>query len=92
MIKTMISKNILKKLVISSADGIEDFPSEAEAADLLVIKTHIPSQPLLFLTAFTRGTILITVREPRDSIVSLMRRFGHRFDVCLEEVGRSAAH
>jgi hypothetical protein len=72
------------------ADRIEDFPRAAESADLLVVKTHIPSPSLAFLSRFLGGTVLITVREPRDSIASLMQRFGHDFEAALDEVGRSA--
>jgi hypothetical protein len=73
------------------ADRIEDFPPGADSADLLVIKTHVPSPALAFLTSFARGTVLITVREPRDAIASLMKRFGHEFEASLQEVGRNAA-
>src|SRR3954470_2617608 len=42
------------------ADRIEDFPPGADSADLLVIKTHVPSPALAFLTSFARGTVLFT--------------------------------
>src|ERR1051326_1824676 len=54
------------------ADRISDFPAGAERSKILVVKTHIPSPSLLFLTLFTRGTVFMTVREPRDAIASLM--------------------
>jgi hypothetical protein len=68
------------------AESIEQFPSGAERALVLVVKTHIPSPSLVFLTRFTRGTAFVTVREPRDAVASLMQRFGHRFEPCLKEV------
>jgi hypothetical protein len=73
------------------ADRIEDFPRDADSADLLVIKSHIPSPALAFLASFAGGSTFITVREPRDSIASLMKRFGHEFQVAKQEVARSAA-
>lgn len=73
------------------ADRIEDFPADADSALLLVIKTHIPSPALAFLTSFARGSVFITVREPRDSVASLMKRFGHEFEASLQEVSSSGA-
>jgi hypothetical protein len=73
------------------ADRIENFPRGADSADLLIIKAHVPSPALAFLTSFACGTVLITVREPRDAIASLMKRFGHEFETSLQEVGLSAA-
>jgi Sulfotransferase domain len=73
------------------ADGMRDFPPGAEQASALVIKTHIPSHSLEFLTRFARGSVLITVREPRDAVASLMQRFDHRFEACLKEVAANAS-
>jgi hypothetical protein len=73
------------------ADGIRDFPVGAEQASALIVKTHIPSHSLEFLTRFAGGKVFITVREPRDAIASLMQRFDHRFAPCLKEVAANAA-
>ena len=73
------------------ADGLRGFPTGAEQASALVVKTHIPSPSLEFLTRFARGKVLITVREPRDAVASLMQRFDHRFASCLKEVAANAA-
>jgi hypothetical protein len=72
------------------ADRLEDFPPGADSAGLLIVKSHVPSPALAFLTSFAGGTTFVTVREPRDSIASLMKRFGHEFETSLQEVGRSA--
>ncbi|HEX3944512.1 MAG TPA: sulfotransferase domain-containing protein [Rhizomicrobium sp.] len=73
------------------AEDVATFPPAARQTDSLIIKTHIPSPALRFLVRFTGGTVLISVREPRDAIASLMQRFDHEFDTCLEEVSAGAA-
>jgi hypothetical protein len=69
---------------------MEDFPADAAKAAVLIVKTHVPAPPLQFLTTFTRGHTLLTVREPRDAIASLMLRFRHEFDLCLADVAAGA--
>lgn len=73
------------------ADDVSDFPAAAQSSDILIVKTHIPSPALRFLTRFTHGSVLLTIREPRDAIASLMQRFGHKFEDCLAEVSAGAA-
>jgi hypothetical protein len=73
------------------AEDVKAFPPSARQSDCLIVKTHIPSPALQFLVRFTGGTVFITVREPRDAIASLMQRFDHEFDICLEEVSAGAA-
>lgn len=72
------------------AEDVKAFPPAAKRGDCLIVKTHIPSPALQFLVRFTGGPVFITVREPRDAIASLMQRFDHKFDVCLEEVSAGA--
>lgn len=73
------------------ADSVHQFPPNAERASLIVVKTHRPSYALEFLGHFVHARVLITVREPRDAIASLMQRFGHPFEPCLKEVSSNAA-
>ena len=73
------------------ADTIEMFPKIDERAHVLVIKCHIPSAGLLLLTRLMRGIVIVTVREPRDAIVSLMQRFGHPFESSMKDVAQEAA-
>lgn len=73
------------------ADKISKFPVEAERSSVLVIKTHRPSDALEFAAHSAHARVLITVREPRDAIASLMQRFSHRFEPCLKEVSTNAA-
>jgi hypothetical protein len=68
------------------ADNFKMFPPGIEKARELVIKSHEPSDALLFLTRFARGRMFLTVREPRDSVASLMQRFGHSFEGALKDV------
>jgi hypothetical protein len=73
------------------AETVEQFPSGSERGGVLVVKTHIPSASLIFLARFVRGTVFLSVREPRDSVASLMQRFGHGFQPCVEEVAAGGA-
>jgi hypothetical protein len=72
------------------ADKVALFPKGSEKARHLVVKSHLPSDPLLFVTRLTRGPIFLTVREPRDSVVSLMQRFRFSFDAALKDVSEEA--
>jgi hypothetical protein len=74
------------------ADRSDMLPGGAEKADILVIKSHEPSKAILFLTRFAHGKVLVSVREPRDSVASLMQRFGHSFDSALRDVRVGAGH
>jgi hypothetical protein len=57
----------------------------------MVVKSHVPSEPLLLVTRLTRGPIFLTIREPRDSVVSLMQRFRFTFEAALKDVAEEAA-
>jgi hypothetical protein len=74
------------------ADNFAMIPEGAEKARVLVIKSHEPSKAILFLTRFARGKALVTVREPRDSVASLMQRFGHSFESALKDVREGGNH
>jgi len=73
------------------ADRVALFPKGSEQAQFLVVKSHVPSEPLLFVTRLTRGRIFLTIREPRDSVVSLMQRFSFPFEAALKDVAEEAA-
>jgi hypothetical protein len=73
------------------ADRVALFPKGSEKARYLVVKSHVPSESLLLVTRLSRGPILLTIREPRDSVVSLMQRFRFTFDAALKDVGEEAA-
>jgi Sulfotransferase domain len=75
-----------KKIRQFYADNGDDFPPDAERAAALVVKTHMPSRSVRFAVAVLEHRVLLSVREPRDAIASVMQRFGHRFDGALKEV------
>jgi hypothetical protein len=68
------------------ADNFRMIPKGAEKADWLVIKTHEPSDAILFLARFARAKVFVTVREPRDAAASLIQRFGHSFEGALRDM------
>jgi len=68
------------------ADNFRMFPPGSWQSRMLVLKSHEPSEAVLFLNRFTRGEMLVSVREPRDSVASLMQRFGHSFESALRDV------
>jgi len=72
------------------ADHLKMFPQDAASADILIIKCHEPSPALLLLCALLRGTVLLTLREPRDAAASLMQRFRHPFASVLKDMEREA--
>jgi hypothetical protein len=74
------------KVAAFFADNEGMLPDGAATADILIIKTHEPSKAILFLTRFSRGRVLVSVREPRDSVASLMQRFDHSFESALRDV------
>ena len=72
------------------ADSVESFPAKTEDASHIVVKAHVPSRSLEFLLNFNRAVVLLTVRDPRDSVTSVLQRFGHRFDDALREIAQGS--
>jgi hypothetical protein len=67
-------------------DALKNLPSDA----LNVIKTHdLGRAEEKFLDAHAK-TILISIRDPRDAVVSLMQHMRHRFLLALEKVENTA--
>lgn len=79
-----------KKLVAFYADKMDSFPAAAGRADQIVVKTHIPEPAILLLSRIAQAKVIVSVREPRDAIASLLQRFGHEFDVAFREVAAGA--
>jgi len=73
------------------AESLEEFPELEELPDYLVVKTHLAPPSMRLLWRFTEGPTLVTVREPRDAVASLMSQFGFPFDAAFEVVERAAA-
>lgn len=72
----------------------EDLTEAVEAAMLehlpCIIKSHILSPGLRVLARMTDAPVLLSLRDPRDCIVSMMERFGWSFEKALGNVTRSA--
>lgn len=79
-----------EKIAALYADSFAMLPAKAARADRLVIKSHEPSDALMFLARFSRARIFVTVREPRDAVASLMLRFHHAFDATLKDMERQS--
>jgi hypothetical protein len=65
-------------------------PLAAGAAHTL-FKAHVLSRPMIEKLAALDARIFVTLRDPRDCVVSLLERFRYGFDRALREVMRSAA-
>ena len=59
--------------------------------DRFVLKTHCPSSRILTLCQLHALPVVMTIRDPRDAVVSLMQRFGQDFPTALGRVQQSAA-
>jgi hypothetical protein len=68
------------------ADTTEAFPRFDAFADYLVIQTQRPSQSLCSFAIRTEIPVVMTIREPRDAIVSLMKRFAYSFESAFKAV------
>ena len=73
------------------ANTADAFPEFDAAPEYLVVKTHAPARSLRFLAEFAAGPVLMSVRDPRDAVASLMSRFRSSFDIARERVVQSAA-
>lgn len=68
------------------ADSPESFPRFDRHWDTLVIQTQQPSMSLSAFAARAEFQVVMTIREPRDAIASLMKRFGFSFSSAFELV------
>jgi hypothetical protein len=71
------------------SDQIND-PVEEKSKDcILVIKSHMPDASIRFLVAVGGISTFVTVRNPYDTIASLVERFEFSFEQALEAVHES---
>ncbi|HWE06323.1 MAG TPA: hypothetical protein VG274_06415 [Rhizomicrobium sp.] len=61
------------------ADSPRGFSRYDPRVDTLVVQTQQPSDALSALAACPRFQVVMTIREPRDAVASLMKRFGFSF-------------
>ena len=73
------------------ADSPNGFPNYDEHADTLVIQTQRPSSSLCALALEAGFPVVMTIREPRDAIASLMKRFGYSFSSAFKAVATGNA-
>ena len=72
----------------------DEFASEHETQssgeDCLVFKTHAPSPATRMLARLGGVPLVLSIRDPRDAIASLMQRFSVSFDWAFEKVVASS--
>ncbi len=70
-------------------------PWDELGSRLIVVKSHSPWEELQSLVAGHSVQAIVTVRDPRDAVVSFMQRFpntlARSFEVALEEIAASAS-
>ncbi|CAB3782112.1 sulfotransferase domain-containing protein [Pararobbsia alpina] len=57
-----------------------------------ILKSHQPKNDFLFMMDVGAAKSILTIRDPRDSVVSLMQRFDRPFENCLRDVARSLSY
>ncbi len=74
------------------SDGIGgSHDEEMLRGGLLLIKTHSPSPLLCCAVLWSGAPVLLTIRDPRDCVVSLMQQFGFAFADAVRAISASAA-
>ena len=90
--------NVVRELMIAAvgadnvlatfADDVSGLPPPLRPESRhVVLKSHCGSPSWQWLVALTAAPVLLSVRDPRDSVVSIMERFG----VTLEQAVRDVA-
>ncbi len=58
------------------ADALAELPEPEGHPGSIVIKTHCPDRAMRIFARATAAPVVMTVRDPRDAITSMMQRFG----------------
>jgi hypothetical protein len=74
------------------ADGLNEFPEFTRIGAPLVVKAHRPDRSLRLLGALYGAPMIVSVRDPRDAVVSMAERFGEEVPRCIDFVSRCAQH
>ena len=93
ILRAMLEQHVVAKwhLVSLYAEELTDaVDAQIGKAEAVVIKAHHPSSGMRLLARMSTAMVLITLRDPRDCVVSMMERFHQPFDVALDHVARSA--
>ncbi len=75
------------------ADIGADVSPYLQQSQLIIAKSHTPAPDFFFADetiAALQKAVVLTVRDPRDAVASLMTRFGYGFDEALAAVSESA--
>ena len=63
---------------------------QIDGAALVLAKSHIPGASLKAMLERNDGPLIVTVRDPRDAVASMMLRWNVAFELALWRVGKSA--
>ncbi|MBW8270019.1 sulfotransferase domain-containing protein [Caldovatus aquaticus] len=74
------------------ADSLRDLPEFTRVGAPLVVKAHRPDRSLRLLGALYGAPMVVSVRDPRDAVVSMAQRFGEPVPDCARAVAESARH
>lgn len=75
------------------ADTVGNLAADMNASEQFtasVIKTHLPDLSLVELASRETTSVILSVRDPRDAVVSMMSRFKRSFLESLHQVEQSA--
>jgi hypothetical protein len=73
------------------AECLAEIAAHAEAVDVLVVKSHKADGTLFDFVSATQSQCVLSVRDPRDCMVSLMERFEFSFEDALTALSKSCA-
>ena len=62
------------------ADALAEFPEPLISPGSMVIKTHQPDNAMLLFARATSALVVLTVRDPRDAVASMVQRFNQQAD------------
>lgn len=71
------------------ADSLEQIEAADEHVDVLVVKSHKADTAIFDFVSSTRSNCLLSIRDPRDCVVSLMERFDFSFEKALASLVKS---
>lgn len=64
---------------------------EIKGATTLLAKSHMPGPSLAAMLAHDNARLVMTIRDPRDAVASMMLRWNVAFELALSRIAKSAA-
>lgn len=93
IVRKLMAEYTDKQLLIGFADSLTTFPNYNGQSDVnLLMKVHSPAKDLVILSATNASRTILTLRDPRDCIASLMQRFSRSFEQAYADTAISLAH